>query len=329
METIDENELDIAMKSTNGDTEKAFAMVIGDYSDCAVLKGVFLLQDSKHSGLILIFFNIANDYIPFIDSVILKNPTVYENIDITAEWKTVLHEFDALKKSDDILNLSGTNEKIVDEIFKINFFPDLKSGNLDYLEVNMGLILRKVLGNQPINCNLSIEQVSSLAMSKEDLPFEKPTAFKQVHEESEAESVMHNIEKQAKFVLEGNVVIAPVKGKFITNVQIGDEILILISDKDQTSKNILTSLKAIDEDGLVSPVPGKIVQKINLPETKSIVLYALVDKGILVKLVEDSSLKIIDTSMKKTSVGEIKVPLKIILFIAAAIIAVILIILLV
>ena len=322
----DENsnsELDIALKSTNGDTEKALAMIAGEYFDCAVLKGTFLLQDSGYSGLIVIFFNTANDYIPFIDSVILKTSVVYEQIDASAEWKAVLHEINTLKKSHDIIGTSGINDKILNEIFKENFFLGVKSGNVNQLENGLEVILRKVLGNQPTSCNLGIEQINSLTMSKEGIPFVKPAFFTQPQEKTETEKIMQSIEEQAQFVLEGNAVIAPVKGKFITNVQIGDEILILINDKDQESRTVLTSLNAIDEDGTVSPVPGKIVQKINLPDTRSIVLYALVDKGILVKLTEDSSLKIIDiSSMEKASSGEIKIPLGVILFIVAALIIV-------
>ena len=326
MVTIDENgyfELDVAMKATGGNSEKAIAMVAGEYFDCAVLKGAFLMKDSMQSGLILIFFNTANNYIPFIDSAILKTSMIYEQIDITSDWMTVLRELNTLKKDDNVVNIPEINDKIVSEIFKANLFPDVKSGNIHQLENDGKVILQRVLGNQQVSCNLSIEQVSSLAMSKESIPFEQPPSPEQTRKESEIENVMKNIEKQAEFVLEGNAVIAPVKGKFITNIQIGDEILLVISDKDQTSRNILTSLKAIDEDGIVSPLPGKIVQKINMPENKTIVLYALVDKGILVKLVEDSSLKIIDTSMRKTSTGEITIPLGIIIFIIVAIIAVV------
>ena len=325
MGITDENgyfELDVAMKSTGGDSEKANAMVAGEYFDCAVLKGSFLMKDTMQSGLILIFFNTANDYIPFIDSVILKTSVIYEQIDIASDWKIIWRELGALKKSIDIVNIPEINDKIINEILKANFFPDVKSGNLNQLENDMRVILRKVWGNQQVSCNLSIEQVSSLTMSKEGIPFEKPSSLEQTHADSEIESIMQNIEKQAEFVLEGSAVIAPVKGKFITNIQIDDEILILLTDKDQMSKNILTTRQAIDEDGIISPVPGKVVQKISLPETGTIVLYALIDKGILVKLVEDSSLKIIDTSVGKTSAGEMTIPLGIVLFIIIAVIGV-------
>ena len=331
MATPEENsnsELDIALKSTNGDAEKALAMVAGEYFDCAVLKGAFLLQDSRYSGLILIFFNIDNDYIPFIDSVILKTSVVYEQIDASAEWKVVLRELDTLKKSNDIVAASGINDRMLNEISEADFFIDVKSGNIDHLENSLEAILRKVLGNQPTSCNLSIEQVSSLIMSKEGIPFEKSAhTIEEAQKKPEIESIIQNTEKQAKFVLEGSAVIAPVKGKFITDIQINDEILVLINDKDQVSKTVLTSLDAVDENDIVLPVPGKIVQKINLPETNSVILYVLVTKGVLVKLIEDVSLKIVDISMAKTAGGEVKIPLGIFIFIIAAIVTIIIVLL--
>ncbi|MDR3237680.1 MAG: hypothetical protein LBT84_04175 [Spirochaetia bacterium] len=316
-------ELDVAIKATGGDVQKAMDMVSGEYFDNAVLKGTFLLQDSGYSGMFLIFFNIANNYIPFMDSSIVKSTLIYEQFDAAAEWAVVLREIGTLKQSDDIVDIPGANDKIINEILQENFFPDAKSGNLERIEGSLELIIRKVLGNQPVSCNLSIEQTTSLAMFKESVPFEDsgtvPPVRNVTPQQSEFDQLMADIEKDAEFVIEGSAVIAPVKGKSINEVKPGEKIMVLLTNKDPVSRRVLSYLKATDDD-IIYPVPGKVVEKVSLAERGIVVIYALVAKGIMAKLIEEDSLKItmVDGKSGADSPGGVnKVSIGIVLFIAA------------
>ena len=65
----------------------------------------------------------------------------------------------------------------------------------------------------------------------------------------------------------------------------------MLNTRDAVSHKILTVLNAIDSDGKISPIKGRVKAKIPL-EKGGYIIYALVAKGVLAKIVEEENVKI-------------------------------------
>ena len=315
-----------ALKCTGGDIVKARAMVDGTYVDGSVLKGTFLLQDMGYSGVFVIFFNTEENYIPFMDMITKKSSIIYEQLDMSAGWKNVLREMNTLKSETDDVDISSRKDKIIREIIEMDYFSDVKSGNVDNLEASTELILRKVLGNQNISCKLDLEPVSSLSMMQESVPFEKPSIDyisdkirSEVENNPELVEKIAEIEKKADYVIDAAIILSPVKGKALYEIENGEKIMVNLDVHDEVAKNVLSSLKALDEDGDFHAIPAKVVGKFVLPVSGSIIMYALVAKGVLVKIIEESNVKISVLNMgeqdKKRFLDNFNLPLPLVLFV--------------
>jgi hypothetical protein len=297
--------MEAALKCAGGDMGKARAMADGTYFDNVVIKGTYLLQDFGHSGIFIIFFNIEDDYIPFLDAVTIKSSIVYEQFDTSGSWKAIVREINTLKQAKDQVEAPSRLENVMREILSMDVFVNVKTGDIDHLEGFVEQLLRRVLGNQSISCKLNMEKISSLTMFQEGIPFEKPPVMDFMTEQIKSETVNHpelerqmlNVEKEADFIIEGSVILSPVKGKFLSDVTPGDKIMVALIGKDKVSRKVLASLKAVDDEGRMFPIPGSVVEKFTLASRGMTILYVLVAKGVMVKLIEEGDLKVamIDT----------------------------------
>lgn len=320
--------MELALQCTEGDADKARSMVNGTYFDNTVLKGTFLLQDFGHSGVFIIFFNIEKDYISFMDMVTVKSPIIYEQLDASGDWKTLSREINTLKNEAGSLDTTDRRDTIIREMIEMNFFDSVKGGEINRLEFDMEMVLRKVLGNQHTSCKLSLAPVSSLSMLQEGIPFEKPeTSFiinkvdAELENNPELTEQIANVEKDAEYIIDGSIVVSPVKGKSLLEVAVGDKIMVNLTGNDVVTQKVLKVLGAIDSERKISPVQGKVVEKFTLSDSGSIILYVLVAKKVMAKIIEESNVKIsvLDTGESddnNASEGWVKLPLPVVVFLA-------------
>ncbi len=291
--------IEMSLKYVEGDMEKAKAMVGGQYLDNVAVKGKFFLQHSGKSGMFFAFFNVYDEYISHVDAVLVQNDSIYDKVRIFDDWKSLFADMNAFKQGSDNIEMNNLPDLLIDLMVEKDVFPYVQNGDLEELTKNVLLILRQILDEDLINCQLEIEPTSSLSMELGGVPLvtpqgnepskDSPKAISE--EETEFERQCREIEEEANFVVEGTSIVAPVKGKYINDITVGEKIMILLPGKDPVSRKILSVLNAVDSDGRISPIKGRIKEKISV-EKSGYLIYALVAKGVLAKLVEEENVKI-------------------------------------
>ena len=291
--------IEISLKYTDGDMEKAKAMASGQYLDTVVVKSKFFMQKAGRSGMFLAFFNIRDEYISFVETVVVSNASIYDKSRIFDDWKILFGDINAFRQGNDVVEIAGLNDRIIDEMVSRDIFPDVQGGNLDDLTKSSVLILRQVFGDQQVQCQVEIEPTSSLMMELGGVPLATPQTSEPAPKEKQKEDIpeteferrIRQIEEEANYVVDGASIVAPVKGKYINEIKVGEKIMVLLPNKDPVSRKVLNVLEAVDSDGRISPIKGRIKDKVPM-EKGGVIIYALVAKGVLAKLVEEENVKI-------------------------------------
>lgn len=295
-------QIEISMKYTGGDMEKAKSMASNQYFDIIALKGKFFAPGIGHSGVFIAFFNTAEEYISDITTVLSLNRNLYDNIRVFDDWKLIYTDILSHRESGDSVDAETLSDFLLDSFIENDLFPDVQEGNLDNLSRSVTQILEKSF-NGKIQAQVETENTSSLQLEmagvnidqpeeeSEDQPQAAPQDEAPKQQLSPEDERMNAIEAEAKYVVEGKIIVSPVKGKYINDIAPGEKIKLLLSTKDPVSSKILKVLNAIDEDKNVSAIKGRVKEKIPYPGG-GYVLYALVAKGVLAKIVEEENVKI-------------------------------------
>lgn len=304
--------IEMSMKYVDGDMEKAKAMAAGQYLDNVAVKAKFFMQQSGKSGMFFAFFNIFDEYISYVESVVVQNDSIYEKVRIFDDWKSLFSDMNAYKQGGDFLDMNNLPDLLIDGMVERDIFPYVQESNLDELTRNIQLILKQVLEEMNVQCQVEIEPTSSLAMELGGIPLVTPhgseaaqeeTSAPDIPEETEFERRIRTIEEEANFVVEGTSIVAPVKGKYINDIQVGEKLMVLLPGKDPVSRKILSVLHAVDSDGRISPIKGRVKEKVSM-EKSGYILYALVAKGVLARLTEEENVKIRMETGEETAAPE-------------------------
>ncbi len=297
--------INIALKHTDGDMEKAREMASGKYYDIKVVKGKFLAENSNQSGLFLTFFNIIQEYIPSSESVLTGETTLYNRVRIFDDWKSLFKDMKKYREEPDVIPDSDLGYFLVESMISHDVFPDVLEGRLENLTGSMQRILQEHYETKKLQLTLEMEDSSSLEMELLDVPMEDMTTGENEAEEEDPESmkedtpevsqedeVISRIEDEANYIVEGKSIVSPVKGRFLSDIAVGEKMKVLLNGSDGVSKKILNVLNAYSEEGQVLPIKGRVKEKIAYNQG-GYIFYVLVAKGILAKLVEEENVKIL------------------------------------
>lgn len=290
--------VDISMKYTGGDMEKAKAMAGGQFNDIAVIKGKFYIPATGHSGLFFSFFNIVEDYISHVDAVISSNKTIYDKSRVFDDWKTLFADANKHKENVDMIDSGSFIEFLLDALIENDVFLEIEDNNLDELTRKTNDIIATLFNQSTAQCQIDLDQTSSLAMELAGINIEIPGDTNEAEEpenqefnQSIEDERITKVENEANYVVNGSIIVSPVSGKYINDIDIGDTIMVLLTGNDPVSSKLLNVLKAQDDEGNIKPVKGRIRAKIPLDKS-GYIIYALVAKGILAKIVEEENVKI-------------------------------------
>ncbi len=298
--------IEIALKYTNGDMDKAKLMASGGLFDVTVIKGKFIVGDQDRSGFFLAYFNIVGEYIASIKSVVVSNNSIFTRIRIFDEWRSHYKNILGYQKGEDILDSEKLNSDLLGSFIKEDVFPDVQKENLDYLSSAIPEMIKASFASSDIKCQLDLEQTSSLDLVLAGIEIMVPTPEGDQQDESQEPAAaegkplpdnpfdrkLAEIEAKAQFVVEGLCVLSPVKGKLIAEIVTGERIFVVLPAKDSVSQRILDAYKARNSEGNPLPVVGRVMEKIPNENTKGYILYVLVAKGIYAKIVEEENMKI-------------------------------------
>ncbi len=287
--------VNVAARYTGGDIEKAKNMVAGQYQDNIVVKGKFFLTGSDQTGMFIAFFNFIDEYIGSVLTYLTNDSTLYDKIRIFDDWKTLYKDMKSYKGSEDTVESRDFSSFLLDSFIGYDVFPDVHERNLDELTRTVIEIIGKSFNEDSVQCQIELESTSSLQMDLAGIEIDLPDAHVDAAPE-EAETVEEDeritrIEKEADYIIEGKAVIAPVRGKYINDIAIGEKIKVFLPGGDVVSEKILKLMNAIDSDGKRSSVPGRVKEKIPMDKS-GYIIYALVAKGCLAKIIEEENVKI-------------------------------------
>jgi len=292
--------IEMAARFTNGDVEKAKSMVNGQYNDIIVIKGKFKIITKGYSAIFFAYFNIYDEFIANIDSVIFPNDK-FESIRIFDDWKMLNSDFIKLKNSnEEFLDSTDFIDYLLNSFITYDVFPDVQTKNLDSLTSTVKEILGKFysVSFKELQCQLDLNETNSLELDLEGVDLDVPEVDSADGDETsqpvqniEPDSEAGRIEAEANYVIPGSVIVSPVKGKYINDIAIGDKIKILLTGNDSLTAKLLDVLNARNAEGGISPIKGRLKAKIPL-EKSGYTLYALVAKGVIAKVIEEENVKI-------------------------------------
>ena len=106
------------------------------------------------------------------------------------------------------------------------------------------------------------------------------------------------IEAKAEYVLNGRIIISPIKGKHISEIKIGEKIKILLTSNESINKQVAKSLKALTEDNEILPISMRVTEKFPM-EKRGYYIYGLIAKNVLVRIIEEEDVKIETDAVQK------------------------------
>jgi len=292
--------IDIASYYTHGDLDKARQMIAGTYRDMYVIKAKF--SSSSIYGAFIIFFSIPSSSLISVCVIISHSYTV-DDIKTNIEW--ILFEREIMEnlekgEHDDMLGNQLRDE--ITSYFSPHIGSESASTELKRLmdqneDISVNHLIQRFLQNKLgfQNCNVTVdfEQTSSLDMEMNSRTSRKidPSVMSQEKEQEQSgdDQEQHPDEelrgRDIKLILNGTVVLSPIKGREIGTLVVGDRIQIGIADKNPKAIQVARAFNAYN-DGKFSPISGRIVS-IRRRSQGGFKIFCIVAKGIYVRIEEE------------------------------------------
>jgi len=286
--------LQIALYYTFGDEDKAKKMLNGSYLDLYVIKGKF--ASSSVYGAFIVFMNTA--YLRVVNSYsMLSRSFEVSDVKTTLDWRTFekqLVEISRKNGFDEALTAKMKDSMgkalTIQEITKFAKLIEQDDGIA--VNHNFQKFISDVTGFQNVELSVDYEKISSISMELNSttgtkIPASEPVKEKQQEEDVKVEKLDDPLEgKEVKLILNGALILSPIKGKDISELVIGDRIMISIIDKSSKASDVLKAFNAVREDGSAKPIAGRIV---SIKHAEDYKLFAIVAKGIYVKIEEEEN----------------------------------------
>lgn len=317
---------DIALYYTHGNDEKAKQMVAGTYNDIYAIKAKF--SSSSMYGAFLLFYNYI--YNKVVNSYVIVTPSfAIDDIKTNIDWRIFESEIEKylnMGQHDDVIR-SQFREALT-SYFSINIGGSEQQANelKKFIEnddpISVNRVVHKAIqskvGFQNVNASVDYQQISSVDMElyskssykiseheinkmKEDEEKKKEPHIEAIDEKEDEEEELKG--KEIKLIMNGALILSPIKGKDIGLLAPGDRIKISILDKTQKAMTVLKAFNSYDEDGNHKPVTGRIVA-IKPRRGGGFKITAVVAKGIYVKIEEEEdNIKVAAEQVVSTSRG--------------------------
>ncbi len=294
--------VDMALKYTGGDIVKAKEMAAGQYIDVMAVKGKFFVDKKGVSGVFVAFFNFIQEYIADVTCHLSSSPGLFEKTRVFDDWKSYYRDIVAGSGETEAIDSQNFTYYLIDSFVSYDVFPDVQEKNLDELTGTVKDMLAKSFNVESVKCQLDLEPTTSLALEMAGVKIDTPGGESREVEEVVAEDErITKVESEARYIVEGSAVLAPVRGKNISDLNPGDKIKVMLSGKDLVTEKILRLMNAFGPEGSRFPVPGRIKAKIPF-DKGGFMIYAFVAKGVLAKIFEEENVKLmLDQPSRETA----------------------------
>ncbi len=289
--------INMALKYTQGNLDKARLMAAGQLDDVVIIKGKYSAGNPDFYGALVVFLNIESHYIMNINTLTLPESGKIDRMRIFDGWKTFYGELMRL------IGEEGMRDKAVyefsnhlaDSMVGYDIYDDLENADIEGVTQVLSEIIGKFHGNNKVKCQIEMEKTSSLSMELEGIPTEAFSGNEMPSGddllETPEDKKMREIEEEAKYVIQGKLIVSPVRGKYINDIKPGENIKVQLVSQDEISKKVAKVLNAYTEEGEFLPIKGRVKEKISLGKS-GYIIYSLVAKNVLAKIIEEENVKI-------------------------------------
>ena len=298
----EKKKLDIALKAAKGNRDLAEKYIRGEIKDIAAVKGSFNEQSVNLYGLFIFFVDLdqksvdrtlavisfdksISGYSPFIKWSDLQRTIV----DLDWSGKGMKSQSEGLKN--DIQSL--VQYDYIDELT-----DNIKNNNEKEVKLILNRIIKKALSVKAIDVDIGIEMLNRYLIDLER-PEEKKEEEKGADEEEEVSDT-----SSGEVLLDGTLVIAPIKGINITKLTPGMRILVKLPDKTSKDKYYLNFFNAIDEEK-IRPVTAT-VNSVDFDDITGYLVIAEITPGFIVKCIEQAQINIMTPDDDNKEVVETK-----------------------
>ncbi len=297
---------DIALFYVKGDKEKAKDMVTGIYHDVYAIKTTF--SASSIYGAFIMFFNIP--YATLIDSYIIVSSS-YEVDDIKSKvtWREFEQDVeDSIKKCNVDEDLTRKLREALNKSFTIQMEADQRAVELkklldidDEIAINrlFSRFIQDKLEYQLMDISVDYQTTSSLDIELYSTSSKKASEdeIKKVKEDEQRKSLPQAEEikepeneldgKDVQLILDAELMLAPIKGKAISSIIIGDRIKVSLDASNHKAVSVARAFKCYnDEEQVTLPMTARVVSVRHLMDG-GYKIFGVIAKGIYVKIVEE------------------------------------------
>jgi hypothetical protein len=291
--------INIALFYTGNDMDKAKQMVAGSYKDLVVLKMKF--TSSSLYGAMLFFINAVQ--FRFVESfLVVSNDYLVSNIDNMLDWKIFEKEISAARDTLPDFRLIVEIKDKIDRGFTSNVVTSIiklidKNDSIQ-LSHSIQKLVQESAGLQRVDISIEYQKISSLEMEFDSVSTRKIDAKLVADEKKEA--VVEPFSKSAedteeikegsngiRAIIRSSLILSPIRGKHITELTMGDRVLISMVEENDQSRAIAKAFKAYDEEEKkIKPVPARI-KSIKYIDGTGYKINVVIAKGIVGQIVEE------------------------------------------
>ncbi len=301
-------QIDQALKYTDGNMEKAKLMVAGQFNDVVVIKGKFYSDRAKTYGIFYIFANKIKKIVLNLNALLFPNNTIVAKARIFNNWRTYYAEFGdyVSKEGANVLPSYDFIRHLSESLHNYDIYVDIEYNNLEILTDKLTDIIKKFYSAPDVLCQIEFEITNSLVLETVNIPMEIP-GMNDGEGPDDVESAeakrMAEIESGAEYIIEGRVIISPIRGIDIKEVKSGDKIKVVLTGHDERTTLLSKKLGAVSEEGEKLPVAVRVKDKITLNKG-GYFIYGLAAKNVLIRVYEEENVKIEPGSAPKVDMEE-------------------------
>ena len=268
-----------------GDSEDLFDSEYGE-NNYVILKGRFRAVETNTYGLFIIFFNDNLGTVESLIAIASHYSSLYDN-DPHLPWYIIEENIVNLRWKGDIavnisLDLQNFLESTLERDRGTELFSLIKNNNETRLESLILAVLIKPLSDRNVQLETVSELVTRQSMNaireERNKPKQKEPAVAQPSSIKELSAI--NVE----------LVLAPVSGIPIYELEIGDKIMVKINDRT-TKGNYAIDLLGARVDGTLIPVPAEVTE-IERGEENEYTIVCKLDDDVSGKVVETEQVKL-------------------------------------
>lgn len=283
----EQKKFEIALAAANGDRELAEKYISGEIKNIAAVKGAFKDDSVNLYGVFIFFIDLDQRVLDRIFATVSFNESI-KTISPYSKWPDLernLIDFEWSGKSfknqsSDLIN--GLQSNITHEYMEelIDCIENKKENEVKNI---LNEIICRSLSLKLINLDVGIE-----LLNKYLIDLEKPEEKNKPVEESDEEEIA--VSQTNEIILDGTLVIDPIKGVSISKLVEGMDILIRLPDKTDKDKYYLNLFNAYDDEKVKS-IQAK-VRSVDFDEMTGYLVIAEVMPGFVVKCIEQAQINV-------------------------------------